>query len=112
MQALTDFIAEFTIPNEEKATDEVEKWTIRTNGLSARKKGRVGVIIITPEGETLTYGVQLTFPATNNEAKYERVLMRLRVGKAPEVKNLLLQSDSKLVIGQIKEEFEAKKERM
>ena len=109
---MADFIAEFTIPNEERAIDEVEKWTIRTNSLSARKKGRVGVIIITSEEETLTYGAQLTFPATNNEAKYEGVLTRLRVGKALEVKNLLLQSDSKLVIGQIKEEFEAKEERM
>ena len=109
---MADFIAEFTIPNKERATYEVEKWTIRTNDLSARKKGRIGVIIITPEGETLTYGVQLTFPATNNEAKYEGVLTRLRVGKALEVKNLLLQSDSKLVIGQIKEEFKAKEERM
>ena len=36
----------------------------------------------------------------------------LRVGKALGAKNLLLQSDSKLVIGQIKEEYEAKKERM
>ena len=36
----------------------------------------------------------------------------LRVRKALGAKNLLLQSDSKLVIGQIKEEYEAKKERM
>ena len=36
----------------------------------------------------------------------------LRVGKALEAKNLLLQSDSKLVIGQIKEEYESKEERM
>ena len=36
----------------------------------------------------------------------------LRVGKALGPKNLLLQSDSKLVIRQIKEEYEAKKERM
>ena len=36
----------------------------------------------------------------------------LRVGKALGAKNLLLQSDSKLIIGQIKEEYEAKEERM
>ena len=36
----------------------------------------------------------------------------LKVGKALGAKNLLLQSDSKLVIGQIKEEYEAKEERM
>ena len=60
----------------------------------------------------LKYEVQLKFPATNNEAKYEGILTVLRLGKAVEAKNLLVQSDSKLVIGQIKEEYEAKEERM
>ena len=60
----------------------------------------------------LRYGIQLKFPATNNEAKYEGILTGLRLGKALGDKNLLIQSNSKLVIGQIKEEYEAKKERM
>ena len=60
----------------------------------------------------LKYGVQLKFPATNNEAKYEGILTGLRVEKALGAKNLLLQSDSKLVIRQIKEEYEVKEERM
>ena len=38
--------------------------------------------------------------------------MGLRVGKSFEVKNLLIQSDSKLVIGQINEEYEVKEKRM
>jgi len=111
-QALVDFIVEFTIPNEEGATNEVERWTIQTDGSSVRKKGAVGVIIITLEGKTFKYGVQLAFPAINNEAEYEGILIGLGVGKALRVKKLLLQSDSKLVIGQMKEEFEAKEERM
>ena len=36
----------------------------------------------------------------------------MRLGKAIRSKNLLNQSDSKLVIGQIKEKYEAKEERM
>ena len=60
----------------------------------------------------LKYGVQLKFPATNNEAKYEGILTGLRLGKALGAKNLLIQSDSKLVIGQIGGEYEAKEERM
>ena len=107
---LADFIAEFTILDEEGATDEVERWAIQIDGLSVRKRGGVGVIIITPEGETLKYGVQLAFPATNNEAEYEGVLMGLRVRKALRVKNLLIQSDSKLIVGQIKGEFKANEE--
>ena len=54
----------------------------------------------------------MKFPATNNEVEYERILMGLRVGKALGSKNLLVQSDSKLVIGQIKDEYEAKEKRM
>ena len=60
----------------------------------------------------LRYGVQLKFPTTNNEAEYEGILTGLRLGKALGAKNLLIQSDSKLIIGQIKEEYIAKEERM
>ena len=60
----------------------------------------------------LKYGVQLRFPATNNEAEYEGILTGLRLGKALGAKKLLIQSDSKLVIGQIRGEYEAKEERM
>ena len=69
-------------------------------------------VITTYDGEMLKYGVQLKFPATHNEAEYEGILLGLRIGKALRAKNLLLQSDSKLVIGQIKEDYEAKEERM
>ena len=50
--------------------------------------------------------------ATNNEAEYEGILTGLRLGKALEAKNLLIKNDSRLVIGQIKDEYEAKEERM
>ena len=72
----------------------------------------MGVVITTPDGEMLKYGVQLKFPATNNKAECEGILTRLRLGKALGVKNLLIQNDSKLVIGQIRGEYEAKEERM
>ena len=61
--------------------------------------GGIGVVITTPEGEVLKYGVQLKFPATNNKAEYEGILTGLRLRKALGAKNLLVQNDSKLVIG-------------
>ncbi|XP_030964682.1 uncharacterized protein LOC115985938 [Quercus lobata] len=111
-QALADFITEFTLPDEDGIPDGVDKWTIQTDGSSAKKKGGVGVVITIPDGEVMKYGVQLKFPATNNEAEYEGILTGLRLGKALDAKNLLIQSDSKLVIGQIRGEYEAKEERM
>ena len=72
----------------------------------------MGVVIATPDGEVLKYEVQLKFLTTNNEAEYKRILTGLRLKKALGAKNLLVQNDSKLVIEQIKGEYEAKEERM
>ncbi|XP_030963839.1 uncharacterized protein LOC115985003 [Quercus lobata] len=80
-QAIANFIVEFTLPDEERITDEVNRWIIQTD-------------------------------ATNNEAEYEGILTGLRLGKALRAKNLLIQNDSKLVIRQIRGEYEAKEERM
>ena len=111
-QALADFIAEFTLTNEENPNHEAEWWIIQTDGSSAERRGRVGVIITAPDREELKYGVQLKFPATNNKAKYEGILMGLRLGRTLGVKHLLVQNDSKMVIGQIRGDYEAKEERM
>ena len=109
---MVDFIIEFTFPDEDSLTNEVERWTIHTDGSSAQKRSGVGVVITTPNGEVLKYEVQLKFPATNNEAEYEGILTGLRLEKVLGMKNLLVQSDSKLVVEQIKGEYEAKEERM
>ena len=60
----------------------------------------------------MKYGVQLKFPVTNNEAEYEAILTGLRIAWALKAKNILLSSDSQLVIGQVKGDFEAKETRM
>ena len=93
-----DFIAEFTFPDEDNPNNDAKRWMIQTNGSSAQKRGGIGVIITTPNGEILKYGVRLIFPATNNEAEYEGILTGLRLGKVLGVKNLLIQSDLKLVV--------------
>ena len=111
-QALADFIAEFTLLDKNNLTNETERWTIQTDDLSAQNRRGVGVVITTPDEEVLKYGVQLKFPTTNNEAEYKRILTGLSLGKALRVENFLVQSDLKLVIGQILEEYEAKEERM
>ena len=74
--------------------------------------GGVGEILLSPEKDIIGYGVQLQFPAMNNEAKYEAVLTGLRVAKALGVRNLKLNSDSKLMTGQMNNEYKAKEDRM
>ena len=92
----------------ESTVNELELWTIQIDGSSARGMGGVGLVITSPKGDILKYEVQLQFPATNNKAKYEAILTGLKLAKSMEAKNILLKSDSKLVIGQIKGDYEAK----
>ena len=110
-QALANFIVEFTSPDEDSLTNKAERWTIQVDGSSAKKRGSK-VVIITPDGEILKYGVRLKFLATNNKVKYKGVLTGLRLGRDLGAKNLFVQNDSKLVTGQIKGDYEAKEERM
>ena len=72
---------------------------INTNGSSTQKGGGAGVVITFPEKDVLKYGVQLKFPITNNEAEYETLLTRLRIARALGVENIIVKSDSKLIIG-------------
>lgn len=97
-QALVDFIVEFTIPDNGKMQDSSDSWTIQTDGSLIQKRGAV-VVIKMPEGETLSYGVRLQFPITNNEVEYKAILTGLKIGRALGAKNILLKSNSKLVVG-------------
>ena len=60
----------------------------------------------------MKYGVQLRFPVTNNEAEFEAILTGRRIARALGAKNILLKSDSQLVIGQVKGDFQTKETRM
>ena len=109
-QALANFIAEFTIP--EQVGDQEDLWMINTDGSSTQKGGRVGVVITSPQEDVLKYGVQLKFPITNNEVEYEALLTTLRIARALGAENITLKSNSQLVIGQVKGDFKAKETRM
>ena len=77
-----------------------------------QKRGGAGIVITSPKGDILKYGVQLKFPITNNEAEHETILTRLRIAQALAAKNALIRSDSQLVIRQVKGDFKAKETRM
>ena len=107
---MADFIAEFTTPKEANCPEEL--WTIYTNGSSTQHGGGAGIVITSPENDDLEYGVQLKFSITNNEAEYEALLAGLRITRALEAQKIVLKSDSQLVLGKVRGDFEAKETRM
>ena len=67
---------------------------------------------MSPEKVVIEKSLRLDFSATNNEAKYEALLVGMTMVQRMGGKSIKLFSNSRLVINQVKGEFEAKDERM
>jgi hypothetical protein len=94
-QALADFIAEFTVVEEEPSQEKSsEKWEINIDGSSVKGAGGVGIVFKTPKGHLLKHVVRLQYPTTNNKAEYEALLTGLRIAKELGATTLRVQSDS------------------
>ena len=126
-QVLADLVAEFTKPEvdklladrnrDEKLVDTISQycpptWEVHVDGVSNQKGSGVGLVLTSSENVVVEKSLRLDFPATNNEAEYEALLEGMAMVQRMGGKFIKLCSDSRLVIGQVKGEFEAKDERM
>ena len=68
--------------------------------------------MISPEKIIIEKSLRLDFSATNNEAKYEALLMGMAMVQRMSGKSVKVFLDSRLVVGQVKGEFKAKDERI
>jgi ribonuclease HI len=112
-QALADFIAEFTVTEDEPSKQKPdEEWEVEIDGSSVKGAGGVGIVFKTPEGHLLKHSTRLQYPTTNNEAEYEALLTSLRIAKELGANRLKIRSDSQLIVGQVNGEYEAREDRM
>ena len=70
------------------------------------------MVLISLEGEIMKYAARLQFPANNNETEHKALLTGLSLSGILEAKTLIVQTDSQLIIGQVKRDYEAKEEIM
>ena len=72
----------------------------------------LGVILVTPERETIPMAKKLDFKVTNNMAEYEACIYGVEAALAAGAKDLLVYGDSLLVISQANKEWEVKEDRL
>ena len=70
------------------------------------------LVLISPERIMIEKSLRLGFSATNNEAEYEALLVGMIMVQKMGVKAMEVFSDSRLVVGQVQRELEAKDPRM
>ena len=72
----------------------------------------MGLVLVSPEKITIEKSLRLSFSATNNEAEYEVLLMGMMMVQKMGGKVVKIFSDSKLVVGQVRGDLEARDPRM
>ena len=87
-------------------------WRVYVDGVANQRGSRVGLVVISPEKIIIEKSLRLGFLATNNEAKYEALLVRMTMVQKMGGKTVEIFSDSRLVVGQVRGELEAKDLRM
>ena len=87
-------------------------WEVHVDGASNQKGSGVGLVLVSPEKVVIEKSLRLDFSATNNEAEYEALVKGMAMVQRLGGKSIRLFSDSRLVVGQVRGEFEAKDEKM
>ena len=128
-QVLADLVAEFAEPTlegmevsrspsaGEKLISTVSQhehnwWKAHIDGAANQRGPGVGLVLVSPEGITIEKSLRLRFSATNNEAEYEALLEGMSMIRKLGGKYVNIFSDSRLIVGQVNGELEAKDERM
>ena len=126
-QVLADLVAEFAeCPEEiEGGSEKLDEgligvvsvqcpppWELYVDEAANQRESGVGLVLVSPERITIEKSLRLNFSTTNNEAKYETLLMGMMMVQKMGGKAMKVFSDSKLVVGQVRGDLEARDSRM
>ncbi|XP_074336585.1 uncharacterized protein LOC141673742 [Apium graveolens] len=125
-QVLTDFILEFDAKVDDKAivlaeptsqgSSQDEKrqelphpwWILHVDGAVNNNGSGARIILTTPEGHRLMSAIHFKFYATNNDVEYEALINDLKLALEVGAVNLIVRSDSELVVNQVNGGFQAR----
>ncbi|KAG9444902.1 hypothetical protein H6P81_016242 [Aristolochia fimbriata] len=119
-QRLANFLANHPLPAEwelmEEFPDEeiflvelLPPWEMYFDGAARRNGVGAGVLFVSPRRDLLPYSFVLTQNCSNNEAKYQAILLGLSMAVEMKLPLLNIYGDSALVIKQLIGEFKVKK---
>ena len=109
-QVLADFLAE--LPQHNIRLRNEGWWILCVDGASRQLGAGIDLQLTSPTGERIEQVVRLGFEASNNESEYEALVAGVELALAVGANNLLIRSDSQLVVRQVNAEFESREPRM
>ena len=87
-------------------------WELYVDGAANQRGSEVGLVVVSTDRITIEKSLRLGFSATNNEAEYKALLIRIAMVQNMEGEAVKVFLDSRLIVGQVKGELEAMDLRM
>ena len=87
-------------------------WKVYVDGAANYRGSRMGLILVSPEKITIEKSLRLRFSAINNDAEYEALLVGMTMVQKIGGKAVEIFFDSRLIVGQVQGELEARDPRM
>ena len=87
-------------------------WNMYVDGVANQRGSGVGLVVTSPEGIIIEKSLRLGFLATNNEVEYGALLEGITMVQRMGARIVEVFSNSRLVVGQINGELEARDTRM
>jgi len=104
-QVLADFISKTS----DLAVDlDSLTWMLHVDGSSNNKGSGADIILESSTGLILEQSLRFKFPASNNQAEYEACIAGMKIAKEIRAENLIICSDSQLMISQVKGKYQAR----
>ena len=91
---------------------ELPIWRLSVDRDANAQGSGAGLILTSLDGIDVEYALIFGFQASNNEAKYEAIIVRLNLANSMEVDQLEVCNDSQLVVKQIEDSYKASDEKM
>ena len=82
------------------------------DGSCSKETAGVGVVLVSPEQESIQLSFRLVFQVTNNIVEYEALLLGLNAAKDRGIKNMKVFGDVDLIIQQVNKTFQTKHPRL
>ena len=126
-QVLADLVVEFTETSVEESggeqnmdgksvevifIQEILSWKVYVDGAANHKGFGVRLVLVSSKKITIEKSLRLGFSATNNEAEYEALLTEMIMVQKLGGKAVEIFFDSRLMVGQVQGELEARDPRM
>lgn len=97
VQCLADFVADH--PPKPSSSDASNWWMLYVHGTCNPKGSGAWITLEEPGDISLKQSLRFDFKTSNNQAKYEALIVGLKLAKEVGVRKIKCKSDSKLVTG-------------